>query len=123
MLLLSIWQPRYQVFLTVVTFIIIEYFFSILLYFFFQGDVNNYCDTLGKCFSFVFSTTFLAINGFVGYLFQLHEQQKTPVFQISFFHVFENIYVIVIHLIMFAVMLAVIINSFIMAKTENHKQK
>ena len=50
--------------------IILQYFFSILLYFFFSQNVNGYCDTLGDCFTFVLFASFRAVNGFVGYLFQ-----------------------------------------------------
>jgi hypothetical protein len=119
----SIWKPRYQILLTVVAFVIIEYFFSILLYFFFRDQVAGNCEKLGHCFAFVFSTTFLTINGFVGYLFQLDEQKRISQLRITPFEVFENLYVIVIHLIMFAVMLAVIINSFITARGDSARQK
>lgn len=75
-MILAIWKPRYKVLLVAIAFIVLQYFFSILLYFFFNGDVNGHCDTLGHCFSFVFSTSFRAINGFVGYLFQEDNTQQ-----------------------------------------------
>lgn len=84
--------------------------------------MNGYCDTLGHCFTFVFATSYRAINGFVGYLFNENYVQGA-VIDISIFGIFEDIYAIVIHLIMVAVMLAVVINSFVMTKAEDSRQK
>ena len=99
-----------------------QYFFSILLYFFFRGNVNGHCDTLGHCFEFLFAASFRAINGFVGYLFQ-EDFNQAALLSLSLFGVFEDIYAIVVHMIMISVMLAVVINSFVTAKAEGSKQK
>jgi hypothetical protein len=53
-----------------IAFVILQYFFSILIYFLFKSEASPYCDHLGECFTFIFLTTFKSIHGFVGYLFQ-----------------------------------------------------
>lgn len=121
-MLLAIWKPRYQILLAVIAFVIIQYFFSIFLYFFFRKDTHGYCETLGNCFNFVLTATFRAINGFVGYLFQLDQPFDTNTVSISVFAIFSDLYAIVVHLIMMAVMLAVV-NSFVVAQAESAKQR
>jgi hypothetical protein len=99
-----------------VGFIIIQYFFSIFLYFFFRDYTHGYCFSLGDCFNFVLASTFRSINGFVGYLFQLNETLGEITVNLTAFGIFQDLYAIVVHLIMTSVMLAVVINSFVVSQ-------
>lgn len=68
---MSIWRPKVQLLLAIVSFVLVQYFFSIFMYFNFQSQTLGYCNTLGSCFGFVFVTTYKTVGGFVGYLFQV----------------------------------------------------
>lgn len=55
--------------LALISFVLVQYFFSIFMFFNFKKDTLGYCNTLASCFGFVFVTTYKAVGGFVGYLF------------------------------------------------------
>ena len=67
---MAIWRPKVEIILALVAFILIEYYFSILLYFSFQGQTYGYCTNLQDCFSFVYFVTYKVVGGFPGFLFQ-----------------------------------------------------
>lgn len=79
---MSVWRPKIQLILALVSFVLVQYFFSIFMYFNFKKQTLGYCNTLGQCFGFVFVTTYKAIGGFVGYLFVKNGSVIDPV---SFF--------------------------------------
>ena len=66
---MSIWRPKIELILAIVSFILVQYFFSIFMFFNFKRRTFGYCDTLGSWFGFVFVTTYKAVGGFVGFLF------------------------------------------------------
>ena len=79
---MSIWRPKLQLFLAIVSFVLVQYFFSIFMFFNFKPETAPYCDTLGSCFGFVFVTTYKSVGGVVGYLFQ---RQGELVSNVNFF--------------------------------------
>ena len=66
---MSIWRPKIELILAIVSFVLLQYFFSIFMFFNFKRYTYGLCATLGECFGFVFVTTYKAVGGFVGYLF------------------------------------------------------
>ena len=106
---MSIWRPKIELILAIFSFILVQYFFSIFMFFNFRSRTYGYCNTLGSCFGFVFVTTYKAVGGFVGYLFLLGKGQIPTV---HFFEVFQDVYVVLIYQIFFALILAIIIDTF-----------
>lgn len=112
---MSIWRPKIELILAIVSFILVQYFFSIFMFFNFKKQTYGYCSTLGKCFGFVFVTTYKAVGGFVGFLF-LRSGAKVP--SVDFFEVFQDVYVVLIYQIFFALILAIIIDTFSLIRNE-----
>lgn len=76
---MSIWRPKIELILAIASFVLVQYFFSIFMFFNFKNQTYGLCNTLGECFGFVFVTTYKAVGGFVGYLFMKGESQITTV--------------------------------------------
>jgi hypothetical protein len=47
------------------------------MFFNFKDYTYGRCATLGSCFGFVFVTTYKAVSGFVGYLFEIQLKDGT----------------------------------------------
>lgn len=43
---MSIWRPKIEIVLTIVAFVLVEYYFSILLYFNFSDRTSGLCNNL-----------------------------------------------------------------------------
>ena len=112
---MSIWRPKIELILAIVSFVLVQYFFSIFMFFNFKSRTFGNCDTLGACFGFVFVTTYKAVGGFVGYLFLLG---KGEIPKVDFFEVFQDVYVVLIYQIFFALILAIIIDTFSLIRNE-----
>ena len=100
--------------LAIISFILVQYFFSIIMFFSFQSQTYKYCDTLSSCFGFVFVTTYKEVGGFVGFLFDLN----SSVSYVNFFDIFQDIYVVLVFQIFFSLILAIIIDAFSLIRTE-----
>lgn len=112
---MSVWRSKIDLLLALISFVLLQYFFSIFMFFNFKQQTLTYCPTLGACFGFVFVTTYKAVGGFVGYLFEKGGSQIQP---INFFEVFQDIYVVLIFQIFFALILAIIIDTFSTIRSE-----
>lgn len=117
---MSVWRPKIQLILALVSFVLLQYFFSIFMFFNFKNLTLGFCKTLGSCFGFVFVTTYKAVGGFVGYLFVKNGSQIQPV---NFFQIFQDIYVVLIFQIFFGLILAIIIDTFSLIRTEQTARK
>lgn len=62
----SLYRPRKQILLTMVLFIMMTYFFSLIFYFNFYQDITPLCDSLWKCFSIIIDLTFKSDGGYLG---------------------------------------------------------
>lgn len=85
------------------------------MFFNFKGQTYGLCDTLGSCFGFIFVTTYKTVGGFVGYLFIKSGDAIQPV---NFFEIFQDIYVVLVFQIFFALILAIIIDTFSLIRNE-----
>lgn len=117
---MSVWRPKIELILALVSFVLLQYFFSIFMFFNFKNQTLGFCKTLGSCFGFVFVTTYKAVGGFVGYLFVKNGSQIQPV---NFFQIFQDIYVVLIFQIFFGLILAIIIDTFSLIRTEQTARK
>jgi hypothetical protein len=64
----SVYEPRQQLILTLILFIILEYIFSIVAYSFFSSDYNGNCESMLYCFFFTFDYTFKVIKNYFFFL-------------------------------------------------------
>ena len=117
---MSVWRPKIQLILALFSFVLLQYFFSIFMFFNFKKQTLGYCNTLGACFGFVFVTTYKAVGGFVGYLFVKNGNQIQSV---NFFQIFQDMYVVLIFQIFFALILAIIIDTFSLIRSEQSIRK
>lgn len=117
---MSIWRPKIELILAIVSFVLVQYFFSIFMFFNFKQETLGLCTTLGSCFGFVFITTYKTVGGFVGYLFLKNGSQITSV---DFFEIFQDVYVVLVFQIFFALILAIIIDTFSLIRHEQTERK
>ena len=66
---------------------LVEYYFSIVLYYNFSDRTYGICKDLQSCFSFVFYVTYKVVGGFPGFIFQF-KQSGSDNFQIDLFSLF-----------------------------------
>jgi len=68
------------------------------MYFLFRGKALGKCESLSECFGFIYFTTFKAVHGFVGYIFEEQVNAGNPIsHSLSFFELFEDVYVLLIY--------------------------
>lgn len=90
------------------------------MFFTFKQQTDPYCNTLGSCFGFIFVTTYKSVGGFVGYLFQ---ESNDKINSVDFFEIFQDIYVVLIYQIFFALILAIIVDTFSLIRNEQSVRK
>ena len=54
----SLWRPKYQIILTLVLFVILQYYFTLIAYYSFSSSFQDLCEDLYQCFSLIFDKTF-----------------------------------------------------------------
>ena len=57
-ILKSIWRPRYQIILTLFLFVILQYYFTLVAFYWFYKDFDPLCEDLWNCFSIIFDQTY-----------------------------------------------------------------
>jgi len=67
----SVWRPKKQLLVTIVWMIILEFYFSLILYYFlyeeFVVDGIDVCSELLSCFSMIVDVTLKSDGGFTGF--------------------------------------------------------
>lgn len=54
----SLWRPKYQILLTLILFLIGQYYFTLIAYFVFYQGFEELCEDLWGCYSLIFDQTF-----------------------------------------------------------------
>jgi inositol 1,4,5-triphosphate receptor type 1 len=68
--LLSVWSPISRILMTILLFMILEYYFTLIIFNFYSQDTDlvENCTSMYKCFFVVLDQTFKASGGIGGYL-------------------------------------------------------
>ncbi|CAD8132784.1 unnamed protein product [Paramecium pentaurelia] len=107
----SVWEPKQQLGLTLVLFIILVYVYGLIAYTFFFEDYKGKCQSTLFCFLFTFDWTFKANGGVGGYLSDLEDEDKVEKYQLGRF-VFDNTSNIFLVIIMVNIVAGIIIDTF-----------
>lgn len=67
LILQSIWIPKKQIVYTIILFIIMTYYFSLLYYFNFYMQMDPVCRSLSGCMTMMIDATFKTNGGFLGF--------------------------------------------------------
>ena len=73
----AVWEPRKQLMLTLVLFIILVWVYGLIAFTFFSSDYYDRCNATLFCFLFTFDWTFKANGGVGGYLTSLSDGDET----------------------------------------------
>ncbi|CAD8103545.1 unnamed protein product [Paramecium sonneborni] len=107
----SVWEPKQQLGLTLVLFVILVYVYALIAYTFFFEDYNGKCQSTLFCFLFTFDWTFKANGGVGGYLSDLEDENIVEKYQLGRF-VFDNTSNIFLVIIMVNIVAGIIIDTF-----------
>ena len=122
----SVWEPRTQLFLTLILFIILVYVYALLGYTFFSEDFDGKCEATIFCFLYTFDWTFKANGGVGGYLTDNQTGDKDtyePKYEIKRF-VYDNTSNIILVIIMVNIVAGIIIDTFgSLRENENNKNR
>ncbi|CAD8059333.1 unnamed protein product [Paramecium primaurelia] len=107
----SVWEPKQQLALTLVLFIILVYVYGLIAYTFFFEDYAGKCQSTLFCFLFTFDWTFKANGGVGGYLSDLEDENVVEKYRVGRF-VFDNTSNIFLVIIMVNIVAGIIIDTF-----------
>ncbi|CAD8068825.1 unnamed protein product [Paramecium sonneborni] len=107
----SVWEPKQQLALTLVLFVILVYVYGLIAYTFFFEDYKGKCQSTLFCFLFTFDWTFKANGGVGGYLSDLEDENVVDKYRVGRF-VFDNTSNIFLVIIMVNIVAGIIIDTF-----------
>ena len=118
---LSVWRPKYALFLTLVFFMIFQYVFTILYYYYFWTEFGGHCDTMLKCMVSVFDWTFKTDGGVGGFLTNNYapehiarEEGNLQMWRV----LIDNMFNIIMLIIMINIVAGIIIDQFAIIRQE-----
>ncbi|CAD8210359.1 unnamed protein product [Paramecium octaurelia] len=106
----SFWEPKLSLLLTFILIILFNYFFTLFAYIFFYDDYSGKCESLLYCFLETFDKAFKNNGGIGGWLDSNQPQDPGDYNYGRFF--FDNLYNIVIVIIMIQIFSGIIIDTF-----------
>ena len=114
-ILQSVYQPRLQLALTFILYLILNYMFTLIAFLEFETDYQGNCDNLFLCFIITFDWSFKANGGIGGYLYTMSHQDNLNQDKFPFSSkrlAFDNIYYILLQIIMINIVSGIIIDKF-----------
>ena len=132
----AVYEPRKQLLLTLLLFVLIEYFFTVFAYIWFYDLYGFRCETILFCFIETFDNTFKNNGGIGSFYAEIDAQTNSFNFKIlkSYFIIldnykygrffFENLFNIVLVIILINIFSGIIIDKFgDLRESENEKAK
>lgn len=118
--LASILKPRMQIFLTMILFIIIQYYFALAAYYIFPEDFQDYCEDLYSCFSIIIDRTFKSDSGIGSFFPKFKEQYVLAELSWRWIYDFLNAFII-LNLII-EIIAGIIIDTFAVLREEMERK-
>lgn len=114
-ILRAIWDPRYEIMLTIALFAISAYFFALVGYIlyapkFVSADQVNCCNTLTRCIICIADTTFKQDSGIGSFLYENNPQDPENFEYVRY--IYENLVVVFMVIILLELLSGVIIDTF-----------
>lgn len=117
----SLIRPRMQIFLTMVLFIIIQYYFALAAFYVFFESFEDYCEDLYSCFSIIIDRTFKSDSG-IGSFFPIFKEQYVG-WTMSWRSVYDFVNVFVILNLIIEIIAGIIIDTFAVLRQEMERKK
>jgi hypothetical protein len=118
----AVWEPREQLLLTLILFIILVWVYALVAYTFFSSEYDGKCEETIFCFLFTFDWTFKANGGVGGYLTGTSDSKNERMVYRWGRFTFDNTSNIILVIIMVNIVAGVIIDTFgSLREKENEK--
>lgn len=114
----SIFKSWKQLILTIILFLILTYYFSILFYYNFYQDHSPICNNLWLCFSFIFDQTYKNDAGFVSFV----EIDYYDNWRFNMRVLFDFLYQFIILSLISEIISGIIIDTFKVIREEKEEQ-
>ncbi|CAD8161563.1 unnamed protein product [Paramecium pentaurelia] len=107
----AIWRPSGSILLVLSLYIIMQYYYSLTVYFYYSDEYSPYCQNLLQCFSFILDVTFKTDGGSVGYV-SSSDVYADENYRYSILNFWEFVYVFVVISLLYSIITGIIIDSF-----------
>ena len=110
----AIWFPKKQIIVTLILFLMVEYYFTIIIFIFFQDQAlafngNRFCTQFTRCFLMVIESTFKQDNGIIN---QLYLQGYGKGFYLGGRFWLDNIFFIIVIMLILQMLTGIIVDNF-----------
>jgi len=117
----SLWRPKYQIFLTMALFIIIQYYFALAAFYIFYESFQDYCEDLYQCFSLILDQTFKTNSGIGSFIAPFQEQYVG--WTLSWRSIYDFLNCFIILNLIIEIIAGIIIDTFAVLRQEMEKMK
>ncbi|CAD8080106.1 unnamed protein product [Paramecium sonneborni] len=107
----AIWRPSGSILLVLSLYIIMQYYYSLIVYHYYADQYTPYCENLLQCFSFILDVTFKTDGGSVGFV-SSSDIYADENYRYSILNFWEFIYVFVVISLLYSIITGIIIDSF-----------
>lgn len=109
----AVWEPRKAIMFTLFLFIVMMYVFSLFAYYWLSESYKrSYCDSTWKCLLTAIDRSFKSDGGLGGFLTPSNEVKPDDVTYFMVRFAFDNIYFILLMIIMINIVSGIIIDTF-----------
>nr|CCC21103.1 TPA: calcium-release channel VI-2b [Paramecium tetraurelia] len=107
----AIWRPSGSILLVLSLYIIMQYYYSLIVYHYYADQYTPYCENLLQCFSFILDVTFKTDGGSVGFV-SSSDVYADENYRYSILNFWEFVYVFVVISLLYSIITGIIIDSF-----------
>lgn len=125
--LLAVWRPKSQIFLTLFLFLICTYFFSLTAFYLFSDRFNGTCDNLITCFSIIFDYMYKNDGGITSLFAPGGNDELVSFYGINYIlnwgSLWDFLYVFLIITLLFSIVSGIIIDTFGLLRDEEDERR